>query len=67
MHSQSTQEPHARILAPLDATDRRLARIGIVATNRAASAALATACEPHWNGNCFLTSTQRISPNGAAE
>lgn len=44
VYSQSTQESRAQVLAALDATDRRLARIA--ATNAAASAALATACEP---------------------
>jgi hypothetical protein len=43
-HSQSNKDSRARILAELDATDRRLA--GIQAANDAASAALATACEP---------------------
>jgi hypothetical protein len=43
-HSRSTNEQRARILAALDATERRLLLIEV--TNRAASAALATACEP---------------------
>jgi hypothetical protein len=43
-HSQLMQESRAQILSRLDATNRRLARIA--ATNAAASAALATACEP---------------------
>jgi hypothetical protein len=43
-HSQSPQDSRASILVALDAADQRLARIA--ATNRAASAALATDCEP---------------------
>jgi len=43
-YSQSSLESRARILAALDATNRRLSRIE--ATNRAALASLATACEP---------------------
>jgi hypothetical protein len=43
-HSQFSQDSRARILASLEATNRRLR--AIEATNRAASAALATACEP---------------------
>jgi len=43
-HSQSTYGRRARILAALDAADRRLR--AIEATNRADSAVLATACEP---------------------
>jgi len=52
LHSQFTQEnPRARILAALDATDRRLR--AIEATNRKALAKWATDCEPelgslHW-------------------
>jgi hypothetical protein len=41
-HSQST-DSRARVLAALDATNQRLARIAD--TNAAASAALSTACE----------------------
>ncbi len=52
LHSQSVQEARARILAALDATNRRLARI--TATNAAASAALATACEPDRGGESLL-------------
>jgi CHC2 zinc finger len=43
-YSQSCQDSRARILAALDATDRRLR--AIQSQNRATSAALATACEP---------------------
>ena len=43
-HSQSSEESRARILAALDATDRRLRQVK--ETNRKASAKLATACEP---------------------
>jgi CHC2 zinc finger len=43
-YSQFTEEPRARILAGLEATDRRLR--AIEATNRAAALSLATACEP---------------------
>jgi len=43
-HSQSSQDLRARILTVLVATNRRLC--AIAATNRDASAALATACEP---------------------
>jgi DNA primase len=50
-HSQSHQQARARILEKLDATDRRLR--GIEATNRAASAALATACEPERSDGPF--------------
>jgi DNA primase len=53
IYSQSTQESRAQISASLDAADRRLARIA--ATNSAASAALATACEPERGGRVFFT------------
>ena len=43
-NSQSPESSRARILAELDATNRRLR--AIEATNRAASNALGTACEP---------------------
>lgn len=43
-HSQSTQKRRTQILAALDSADQRIR--AIKATNRAASAALATACEP---------------------
>jgi hypothetical protein len=43
-HSQSSGDSRARILAALEATNRRL--LAIHAQNRASSAALATACEP---------------------
>jgi CHC2 zinc finger len=43
-YSQSLQDSRAQILAKLEATNRRLKVIA--ATNQAASAALATACEP---------------------
>ena len=44
VYSQSLSETRAQIIASLDATARRLR--AIQATNRAASAALATPCEP---------------------
>jgi hypothetical protein len=44
LHSQFSEDSRARILAALEATGRRLR--ATEATNRAASAALATACEP---------------------
>jgi len=50
--SQLTHESRARIIAALEATDRRLR--AIAATNRAASAALATACEPERGEPLFL-------------
>jgi hypothetical protein len=43
LHSQYLQESRARILAAVDSANRRLR--AIEATNRASSAALATACE----------------------
>jgi hypothetical protein len=52
-HSQLTHESRARIIAALEVTDRRLR--AIQATNRAASAALATACEPERDGPVFFT------------
>jgi len=51
LYSQSTQEPRARILAALEATNQRLR--AIEATNRAASATLATACEPERGGSPY--------------
>jgi hypothetical protein len=45
---RSLQERRARIVASLDATNRRLR--AIEATNRAASAALATPCKPRGEG-----------------
>jgi hypothetical protein len=50
-HSQSCQDSRARILAALDATDRRLR--AIQSQNRATSAALATACEPRGEAVSF--------------
>jgi hypothetical protein len=43
-NSQSLEGTRARVLADLDATNRRL--LAIDATNRATSAALSTPCEP---------------------
>ena len=57
-NSQSTQESRVRVLAALDEVDRRLARIA--ATNAAASAALATACEPE-RGEVSLIFKKRIT------
>jgi hypothetical protein len=57
-YSQSTEESRAHILAALDATNRRLR--AIEATNRAASAALATACEPACDTS-FLFIKNRIT------
>jgi hypothetical protein len=51
LHSQSPLESRTQILAALDASDRRLR--AIEATNRAASAALATACEPERSDGAF--------------
>ncbi len=51
-HSQSTQKSRARILAALDAANRRL--LAVDATNRKARAATATACEPECNGSPLL-------------
>ena len=51
-HSQSSQDLRARTLATLEVANRRLR--AIEATNRAASAALATACEPERGGEVFL-------------
>jgi hypothetical protein len=45
LHSQSTQNPRAPILAALDATNRRL-RVIEAANAEASAAMLATACEP---------------------
>jgi hypothetical protein len=50
-HSQSSQDSRAQILAQLEATNRRLQAID--ATNRAASAALSTACEPRGEAVSF--------------
>jgi len=55
-NSQSFESSRGHILAKLDATSRRL--LAIDATNRAASAALATSCEPrHGNGSFYLSKT----------
>jgi hypothetical protein len=51
LHSQSLQESRVRIVAALDATNRRL--LAIEATNREASVVLATACEPE-RGSLYL-------------
>jgi len=56
LHSQSMQESRARILEALEATNRRLR--AIEETNRAASAALATACEPERGGSPLLEETE---------
>jgi DNA primase len=52
-NSQSLEDSRTRILAALDATDRRLARIA--AANAAAPAALATGCEPERGGKGSFT------------
>lgn len=54
-YSKSMQESRAQILALLEATDRRLR--AIEATNLAASAALATACEPDRTESPLLEKT----------
>jgi hypothetical protein len=64
-YSQNNQGRRARILAALDAANRRL--LAIEATIRKARAATATACEPDWSGNCSLTSTQRITLDGTTK
>jgi hypothetical protein len=56
-HSQSAQGSRARILAALDATDRRLR--AIEAANCEASAALATACEPTRGRRLYLLEKTR--------
>jgi hypothetical protein len=58
-HSQFPQDSRARILAALDAADRRLRQVD--ATNRATSAALATACEPDRGGTPLLLVKNRIT------
>ena len=64
-HSQSLQETRVRILDALEATNRRLR--AIEETNRAASAALATAYEPE-RGGCSLFIKNRITlPGGCDE
>ena len=50
--SQSLECSRARILADLDATNRRL--LAIKETNRASSAVLSTACEPVRGGSPFI-------------
>lgn len=62
LHSQFNEDSRSRILRALEATERRLRAID--ATNREAAASLATACEPDRYDDCFLTSTQRITPDG---
>ena len=56
LHSQSMQESCARTVEALEATNRRLR--AIEETNRAASAALATACEPERGGSPLLEKTE---------
>jgi len=56
LHSQSMNEPRARILDALESTNRRLR--AIEETNRAASADLATACEPERGGSHLLEKTE---------
>lgn len=55
-HSQSLEQSRARTLAELDAADRRLR--AIEATNRAAHADLATACEPERDLPILLEETR---------
>lgn len=50
-HSPFVEDSRARIVAALDAADRRLARIA--PTNAEGLAALATACEPDRGGSPF--------------
>jgi CHC2 zinc finger len=50
-NSQFSRDSHARILAQLEATNRRLRAID--ATNRASSAVLTTACEPERECSSF--------------
>jgi CHC2 zinc finger len=59
-HSQSLTSSLARILEPLEGTNRRLRKIE--ATNRAASAALATPCEPRADGSAFTCQKPDNSP-----
>lgn len=56
INSQSTQDCRAQILAALDAANRLLR--AIQATNHAASAALATACEPERGSTYLLEETK---------
>jgi hypothetical protein len=58
-HSQLSPGSRARILAKLDAANRRL--WAIAATNRAASAALATACEPDRADPLYLRNQDNCS------
>jgi hypothetical protein len=55
-YSQSSQQSRARVLAALDATNRRLC--AIEATNHAALANLATACEPELEARSFYLKSQ---------
>jgi hypothetical protein len=57
-----TRDSRDRILASLDATERRLA--AITRTNALASLSLLTACEPERGEGFSFTCTQRISANG---
>jgi hypothetical protein len=63
-YSQSSQNSRARILAELEATDRRIRKIQ--AANDAASARLATACEPLRGGPPFIYQ-KPDNPSGAEE
>lgn len=55
-YSQDSPGARARILAALDAADRRLR--AIEAVNRAASSAMATDCEPERGGSLLLEKTE---------
>jgi hypothetical protein len=59
-HSQSAEAIHARTLAALATTDRRLR--AIEATNRSVSTALATACEPERTGSLLLVKKRITLP-----
>jgi hypothetical protein len=61
LNSQSSQDTRSQILKSIDATDRRLC--AIAATNRAASAALATACEPR-SGEPLFIKNRITAPDG---
>lgn len=57
-HSQFSQDSRARILAALEATNRGFRAIEV--TNAAASAALATACEPDRNSGVWQIHKEAI-------
>ena len=59
LNSQSSQDTRSRILESIKATERRLC--AIAATNLAASAALATACEPRSGEPLFIKNGITVS------